>query len=161
MQTKFHYNIKIPNYDLFVDDKYKSKTLYGLPVDIQFCKKCLVNNQKPLMRSEHRIEVGSENRTVNFFDGVCEACTIKEKYKKIDWEKREFEFRKILDTYRSRNGSYDVIVPGSGGKDSFYVAHQLKYKYNMNPLTCTFSPFIYTDWGWENLKNWTKSGFEN
>ena len=161
MPTKFHYNIKTPNYDLFVDDKYKSKALYGLPVDIQFCKKCLVNNQKPLMRSEHRIKFGSENRTVNFFDGVCEACITKEKFKNIDWEKREFEFRKILDTYRSRNGNYDVIVPGSGGKDSFYVAHQLKYKYNMNPLTCTFSPFIYTDWGWENLKNWTKSGFEN
>lgn len=31
----------------------------------------------------------------------------------------------------------------------------------MNPITVTFSPFIYTDWGWENLKNWTKSGFEN
>ena len=41
-----------------------------------------------------------------------------------------------------------------GGKDSFYVAHRLKYEYGMNPITMTFSPFIYTDWGFKNLKNW-------
>ena len=65
----------------------------------------------------------------------------------IDWDKRKNDFTKLLDKYRSRNGSYDVVVPGSGGKDSFYVAHRLKYEYGMNPITITFSPFIYTDWG--------------
>ena len=64
-------------------------------------------------------------------------------------------------TVYCRNGNYDVVVPGSGGKDSFYVAHKLKYEYGMNPLTVTFSPFLYTDWGWKNLQNWISSGFEN
>ena len=50
--------------------------------------------------------------------------------KNIDWKKKEFEFRKLLDKYRSRNGSYDIVIPGSGGKDSFKVAHELKYRYD-------------------------------
>ena len=38
-------------------------------------------------------------------------------------------------------------MPGSGGKDSIYASHILKYKYKMNPLTVTWSPHIYTDIG--------------
>ena len=47
-------------------------------------------------------------------------------------EKREKELIKICNKYRKSNGEYDVIVPGSGGKDSIYVAHELKNKYKMN-----------------------------
>ena len=36
--------------------------------------------------------------------------------KNIDWEQRDFELKKLCDKYRSRNGNYDCIVPGSGGK---------------------------------------------
>ena len=43
----------------------------------------------------------------------------------------------ILDKYRSKDGSYDVLVPGSGGKDSMYVSHVLEEKYGMHPLTVT------------------------
>ena len=31
----------------------------------------------------------------------------------------------------------------------------------MNPLTCTWAPHIYTDWGWENQKSWIHAGFTN
>ena len=31
----------------------------------------------------------------------------------------------------------DCIVGGSGGKDSVFQSHILKYKYKMNPLTVT------------------------
>ena len=37
-----------------------------------------------------------------------------------------------------KDGSYDCIVSGSGGKDSVKVAHILKYKYGMHPLTVTW-----------------------
>ena len=50
-----------------------------------------------------------------------------------------------------KNGDYDVIVPCSGGKDGGYVAHQLKYKYNMNPLTVTWAPLKATDIGKKTL----------
>ena len=41
------------------------------------------------------------------------------------------------------------------------TAHLLKYKYGMNPLTCTWAPHIYTSWGWENFQAWIDAGFDN
>ena len=52
-------------------------------------------------------------------------------------------------------------MPGSGGKDSIMAAHLLKYKYNMHPLTVTWAPHIYTDWGFHNFEAWIHSGFDN
>ena len=31
----------------------------------------------------------------------------------------------------------------------------------MNPLTTTWAPHLYTDWGWKNFQAWIKSGFDN
>ena len=52
------------------------------------------------------------------------------KYSKneIDWKKREEMLFEILKKYRKNNGEYDCIVPSSGGKDSSFTAHILKYK---------------------------------
>ena len=98
--------------------------------------------------------------TIEFKDGICHACRYrKSKEEDIDWEQREYEFKALMDKYRSRNGSYDCVCPGSGGKDSFKVAYELKYKYNMNLITCTFAPNIYSRY-YHNLINWIK-GFTN
>jgi N-acetyl sugar amidotransferase len=86
---------------------------------------------------------------------------LAEQKEKIDWEERERELLKLLDKHRSNDGSYDCLVPGSGGKDSAYQAHVLKYKYGMNPLTVTWPPILYTDYGYQNWKNWLDSGFDN
>ena len=37
----------------------------------------------------------------------------------------------------------------------------LKYKYGMHPLTVTWAPHIYTDWGWKNFQAWIHAGFDN
>jgi N-acetyl sugar amidotransferase len=67
-----------------------------------------------------------------------------------------------LGNYRRNDGQYDCIVPGSGGKDSSFQAHILKYKYGMNPLTVTWPPILYTDYGYENWRNWIDiGGFDN
>jgi N-acetyl sugar amidotransferase len=63
--------------------------------------------------------------------------------------------------HRRNDGSYDVIVPCSGGKDGGFVAHQLKYRYGMNPLTVTWAPLLPTDIGRRNLHNFTQAGFDN
>ena len=76
----------------------------------------------------------------------------------IDWEKREKELTELLDKYRKNDGSYDCLVPGSGGKDSAFQAHILKNKYGMNPLTCTWPPILYTDYGLKNYNNWIDVG---
>ena len=60
-----------------------------------------------------------------------------------------------------KDGSYDVLIPGSGGKDSSWVSHIMKSKFKMNPLTVTWAPHMYTDIGWQNFQNWISSGFDN
>jgi hypothetical protein len=81
---------------------------------------------------------------------------------KINWKKRESLLLKTLARYRKSNGQYDVIVPGSGGKDSAYVSYLLKHKYGMNPLTVTWSPHLYTEIGKKNFYNWINiGGFDN
>ena len=113
------------------DIKNLDKNIQKLPKKVIFCKKCTVSNQRPRI-------------TFNTM-GVCSACEwSEEKHNLVNWKERERELKDLLDRFRSRNGKYDVIVPGSGGKDSFLVAHELKHRYKMNPITITFSPFIYT-----------------
>ena len=125
------------------------KTIHN---NVIFCKKCVMSNQK-VLSSQPLDDLKDHSNKVNlkFKDGVCLGCIeVEKKYdKQIDWEKREYEFKKFLEPYKSKNGSYDCIVPGSGGKDSVWQAHILKYKYGMNPLTVTFSPHIYTEVGIE------------
>tara|TARA_Y100000590_G_scaffold57391_1_gene60310 strand:+ start:10568 stop:11890 length:1323 start_codon:yes stop_codon:yes gene_type:complete len=140
-----------------------SVTKYGLPADVKYCKTCVISNQRPNTTVEFKHNENSKKTTINFDkDGICDACTVTEKKKKsIDWEERERELIKLCDKYRSNNGSYDCLIPGSGGKDSFYATHILKYKYKMNPLTVTWAPNIYTQWGWENFQSWIHSGLDN
>ena len=77
-------------------------------------------------------------------------------------EKREDELLRLLDKHRKSNGDYDCLVPGSGGKDSTFASHILKYKYGMNPLTSTWPPILYTDYGYKNYLNWLNvGGFDN
>jgi len=95
-------------------------------------------------------------------DGICDACKYAEIKEAIDWKKREEELVKLLDKHRRTDGAYDCIVPGSGGKDSAYAAHILKYKYGMHPLTITWPPLMYTDYGYVNFRNWIEvGGFDN
>jgi hypothetical protein len=115
------------------------ETRYGLPQDISFCKSCVISNQRPNSTVEFKHTAASKKTTI-FIDehGVCDACRVAEQKKaSIDWEERERSLKELCDRFRSRNGSYDCLVPGSGGKDSFYAAHMLKNKYGMHPLTVT------------------------
>jgi N-acetyl sugar amidotransferase len=95
-------------------------------------------------------------------DGVCDACRFAERKEKIDWQEREEQLLELLAKHRRTDGGYDCIVPGSGGKDSVFASHILKYKYNMNPLTVTWPPIMYTDYGYRNFRNWIEvGGFDN
>jgi N-acetyl sugar amidotransferase len=136
---------------------------YGLPKEVKFCKKCLMSNQRPASTIEFKHTKDSKKVTMNFDkDGVCDACRANEQKVSIDWKDREEKLVQLLDKYRKNDGSYDCLIPGSGGKDSAYQAHVLKYKYGMNPLTVTWPPILYTDYGYKNFKNWIDiGGFDN
>lgn len=135
---------------------------YGLPSQIEFCARCTYSNQKPNSEKEYKHNIDTKKPTVYFDkDGVCSACRIAEKKQEIDWKQREKELKTLCDKYRRNDGYYDCLLPGSGGKDSFYAAHKLKYEYGMHPLTVTWAPHIYTDWGWKNFQSWIHAGFDN
>ncbi len=122
--------------------------LYKLPVDVKFCKKCTVSNQRPRIAFDE--------------NGVCSACSFSEyKRQHIDWKEREKELVDLCKRHKKNNGEYDVIVPCSGGKDGGFTAHQLKYKYGMNPLCVTWAPLKATEIGRQNLDAFIASGFDH
>jgi N-acetyl sugar amidotransferase len=151
------------NFTNFEGEGNDRKPLYGLPSEVKFCKKCVMSNQRPNSCMEFKHTPESTKETIHFDkEGICDACRASEKkHNNIDWIQREKELIDLCNQYRSNNGSYDCLVPGSGGKDSFYAAHMLKYKYGMHPLTVTWAPHMYTSWGWNNFQAWIHAGFDN
>lgn len=139
------------------------KVKYGLPENVIFCKKCVISNQRPASSVEFRHSTDQKHKTMNIDeDGICDACRYAEKKELIDWKKREDELLKLLDNHRRKDGQYDCVVPGSGGKDSVLAAHVLKYKYGMHPLTVTWPPLLYTEYGYKNFLSWLEvGGFDN
>ena len=137
-----------------------TKAFFGLPEQVIFCKRCVISNQRPNSTVEFKNVKDEEKSTINFDEnGICDACRYQDsKASNIDWQKREDALKRLCDLHRNNNGDYDVIVPGSGGKDSAYASHVLKYKYGMNPLTVTWAPHKYTEIGWKNFENWIHEG---
>lgn len=142
----------------------KPSSYFNSPNKVVFCKFCVLSNQRPHSVSEFKHK---KNRKGAIYlsidkDGKCDACKMAEwKKNKIDWDQREKELKKLCDKYRRKDGSYDCIVPGSGGKDSSYQSYVLKNKYGMNPLTVTWPPIMYTDYGFKNFKSWIDTGYDN
>jgi len=120
-------------------------------MNIKFCKNCFTPNTRP--------------RVVFNYQGVCNACLNSVEKKKINWEKREKEFNKIIlnikkDSKKNKR-AYDCIVPWSGGKDSSSIALKLKYNFGLNPLLVTFSPLILNEIGIHNREELLKKGFDS
>ncbi len=113
---------------------------------IQFCNRCVIGSTRP------RITFDSE--------GVCSACRFAEAKAKTDWDAREAELTSLCDQHRSEDGSFDVVVPVSGGKDGGFVAHNLKTQYGMHPLCVSFAPLLPTEIGQQNLRAFINSGFD-
>lgn len=121
--------------------------IYRLPSEVSFCATCVISNQRP--------------RIFFNLDGVCNACLYWERKKEVDWISRREEFEDLLSGFRSKDGSFDVLVPSSGGKDSVRVALALRDEYGMHPLTFTWAPFVYTEIGFRNLFWHVHHGFDN
>ena len=120
---------------------------YSLEKKVIYCKKCTVSNQRPRITFDE--------------NGICSACNFAVYKRKIDWKLREKKLIELCNKFRSKDGRFDVLVPCSGGKDGSFTAHQLKHKYNMNPLCVTWSPLQYTLIGKKNLESFIKSGFHH
>jgi len=91
-------------------------------------------------------------------EGVCPACERFEARKSIDYACRRDFLKNLCDEHRSKDGSYDCIIPVSGGKDSFFQVHILKNEFNMHPLlVCVTDPFTHTPEGQHNYEQIAKA----
>ena len=114
---------------------------------ITWCKNCLNMSTRPRITFDSR--------------GWCNACQWMEEKRQIDWLFRERQLEDLIIKYKSKTGSFDCIVPVSGGKDGSYVAYMLKYKYGMNPLAVTVRPALSLPIGDQNLYNFIHSGYDH
>jgi len=75
-------------------------------------------------------------------EGVCSSCRTFEAFDKLTpefWGERRKRFERILEeTLKDRKGNYDVLIPVSGGKDSYYQAHVICKEYGLKPLLVTY-----------------------
>ena len=126
-----------------MSDRTKSLNAY----EIFYCKKCLVSSARPRISFDDK--------------GICNGCNYLDKRKEDDYKKKGEELKSICDSYRSKNGYYDCIVPWSGGKDSSSIAYKLKFEFKMNPLLVTFAPLIPSEVGYKNRENLVRIGFDH
>ena len=109
---------------------------------MKYCKKCLMPDTRPGISFNE--------------EGVCSACQNHEKRKKINWEERWEELKKLCDKYRGINGEgeYDCAIAVSGGKDSHYQVYLMKEVLKMNPILFSVEDnFTMTEAGKHNIKN--------
>jgi N-acetyl sugar amidotransferase len=121
----------------FVD--YKEKVMRTM----KRCVKCLMADTKPgVALSEQQ---------------VCKACLHAETKAKIDWKARWEELKKLCDKHRSKDGSYDVIVTGSAGKDSVFQTKVMKMM-GMHPLLLTVATnYEATKIASVNMRAWNEN----
>ena len=134
------------------------------PNNVTFCKTCVMSNNRPasIIEFQHTPDRKNSKYLKINDDGECDACKQSKIKNEINWDIREKELLKLLNKYRRSDGRHDCMIPGSGGKDSAYQSHILKTKYGMNPLTITWPPAMYTDYGYRNFINWINvGGFDN
>lgn len=91
---------------------------------IKTCSKCLLPETQ---------------ETITFDDaGVCNVCRQHDyKKEKIDWTQRKKELNSLVEEHRGK-GSYDCLIPFSGGKDSTFTLLYLMKTYKVKPLVVTF-----------------------
>ena len=91
--------------------------------DLQVCKLGILNSNMPGIKFDK--------------DGVS---NVSKNFKKFETQPQHILEEK-LSCHRSIDGSPDILVGFSGGRDSSYMLHLLKNKYEMNPVAVTY------DWG--------------
>jgi N-acetyl sugar amidotransferase len=106
-------------------------------VAMRFCTRCVYPSAAatPLTFDEH---------------GVCSGCRVAAQKPSIDWDERFGMLRELADEYRSTS-NYDILIPVSGGKDSYYQTHVAVKELGLKPLLVTYHGNNYLPEGERNL----------
>lgn len=113
---------------------------------LRYCTRCIMPDTKPDL----------------IFDsaGVCSACRSYENRREVDWSARHRELEAVLAGHRSKGGSWDCVVPVSGGKDSTYQVIRV-LELGMNPLCVTATTCDLSDLGRRNIENIKRLGVDH
>lgn len=129
------------------------EAFYGLPSAVKFCNRCVMSNQRPASAIEFRHTIQSKKQTIALDEtGVCDACRVAEEKSPLTGN---FEKKSCSNCWISTAAVIirtTVLCLEVEEKDSAFKLYILKNKYGMNPLTVTWSPIMYTDYGYENWK---------
>jgi len=112
---------------------------------IRYCQTCLLPDTKPDLAFDSR--------------GICTACTAFEDRPSIDWADRARQLQDLLATFRSP-GSWDCVVPVSGGKDSTFQVLKL-LEFGANPLCVTATTCDLSEIGQRNIENLRNLGVDH
>jgi N-acetyl sugar amidotransferase len=103
----------------------------------QYCRKCVYpsSSASPLSFDDH---------------GICSGCRTHEQKLNIDWGQRRQWLKELTDEYKSNN-NYDIVIPVSGGKDSYFQTHIAVKELGLKPLLVTYHGNNYLPEGEYNL----------
>lgn len=82
--------------------------------------------------------------------GVCSGCRVSGQKVDIDWFRRWQMLKDLVAEYRS-DGNYDIVIPVSGGKDSYYQTHVAVKELGLKALLVTYHGNNYLPEGEYNL----------
>jgi N-acetyl sugar amidotransferase len=84
-------------------------------------------------------------------EGVCSGCRVAAQKKTIEWAARWNMMKELVDEYRSAS-SYDILIPVSGGKDSYFQTHVAVKELGLKALLVTYHGNNYLPEGEYNLQ---------
>lgn len=84
-------------------------------------------------------------------DGVCSGCRTAIETERLDWDSRWKMLEKLVEPYRGK-GDYDLVVPVSGGKDSYFQVHTAIHRLGLKPLLVTYHGNRFMPEGEYNLQ---------
>ncbi|MBE20311.1 MAG: LPS biosynthesis protein [Gammaproteobacteria bacterium] len=104
---------------------------------VLYCKKCVYP---------------SSSATPLTFDdeGVCSGCRVSEQKEEIDWNERFQKLKELTSEYKNEEG-YDILIPVSGGKDSYFQTHIATKELGLKALLVTYHGNNYLPEGEYNL----------
>jgi N-acetyl sugar amidotransferase len=104
---------------------------------MQYCSNCVypLVAATPLTVDEH---------------GVCSACRVSMQRNKINWDERKAMLQELVGENRSQD-NYDIVIPVSGGKDSYYQTHVAVNVLGLKALLVTYHGNNYLPEGEYNL----------
>lgn len=136
--------------EIIVNPKAKhEKRLLEYNIDavskLRRCTKCLLPETFPFISYDKK--------------GVCNYCN---NYKLRNQPRPLDDLFCLVEPYRSKDGSYDCIVPFSGGRDSTFTLHMIKKVLGLNPIAFTYDWGMVTDLARRNIARVCgKLGVEN